>query len=322
VFSVLGAVLLAAAVAASATAAEPPTVTTGAPTEVTPYSAVFHATVETHGEPTSVAFQYGSTTEYGDFTKYVTIAKGNYERIPVSTTVRDLTGSANFHVRAVAGVSSGGSVKNLAFGKDEAFTTTGGLYVTSSIELPLFHQSGANPLWAALTPETAELPGPEGPFALIKGSVEATCSGLLGSLAAPGGLPSSELTVNPTGLGYNWEGCQVNGMPASVKMNGCRFAYGATPGWAEAVGHVSIICKEPEAKIVVAAEGKYASQCTVEIPAQTLGGIVGYVNEALGGLSFLRVYTFASGLTASVTGSVCGTHTLTGASMGGELIFA
>jgi hypothetical protein len=94
----------------------PPAVTTNPATLIASNSAALNGSVDPHGWPTNVYFQYGTTTNYG-FTAVATSQSGNTFR-NASAPISGLSASTMYHFRIVAHNNGGMSV-----GPDSAFTT-------------------------------------------------------------------------------------------------------------------------------------------------------------------------------------------------------
>ncbi|HEY4279414.1 MAG TPA: hypothetical protein VGM91_14415 [Conexibacter sp.] len=124
-FAALGVVTVALAAGAgslassSALAAAAPTVTTGTTNNVADSTATFNGTVNAQGLDTNYGFQFGTTTNYGQQTRLVTIPAETVDRA-VSQAITSLTPGTAYHVRVFAANSSG-----TTFGADQTFTTTG-----------------------------------------------------------------------------------------------------------------------------------------------------------------------------------------------------
>jgi len=115
----------------------PPYVITDMASSITPTSATFNGQVNANGTPTTVTFEYGLTSGYGNTISYGTVTDTTY--IPVSAPVTGLTPSTLYHVR-IKGVNSFGT----RYGSDTTFTTsasgtplptvitTGAFYITAS----------------------------------------------------------------------------------------------------------------------------------------------------------------------------------------------
>jgi N-acetylneuraminic acid mutarotase len=94
----------------------PPVVTTNPATSVASSSATLNGSLDPHGLPTTVHFQYGTTTGYG-FTTSAQSQTGNTFRT-ISATIGDLNANTIYHFRIVA-TNSGGT----RYGSDRTFTT-------------------------------------------------------------------------------------------------------------------------------------------------------------------------------------------------------
>lgn len=95
---------------------QPPLVTTNAATNVASFSATLNGSVQPHGLPTTVHFQYGRTTSYGSNTSSQT-KTGNTNQ-NVSANVSGLSVNSTYHFRIVATNSAG-----TTYGMDRTFTT-------------------------------------------------------------------------------------------------------------------------------------------------------------------------------------------------------
>jgi hypothetical protein len=123
-FAALGvaalALVVSAAMLASGTlAAGAPTVATGTTSSITDSRATLAATVNAQGQSTSVAFQYGTTTDYGRQTTLTGIGSDSADRA-VTVTLESLTAGTDYHYRVIATNASGTTV-----GADQTFRTTG-----------------------------------------------------------------------------------------------------------------------------------------------------------------------------------------------------
>ena len=93
-----------------------PVVTTNPATNVTASSARLNAWLDPHGLTTSVYFQYGRTTNYGNRTPNQTNTGNNYQN--VSATISGLSTQTTYHFRIVASNSVGAR-----YSSDRTFTT-------------------------------------------------------------------------------------------------------------------------------------------------------------------------------------------------------
>jgi hypothetical protein len=100
----------------AATAAGPPTATTGTATAVGSTGATLNGTVSPNKQSTTVSFQYGTTTAYGATAGAGTV-HGNAAK-PVSASISGLTPNTLYHFRVTATSASGQNV-----GQDVTFTT-------------------------------------------------------------------------------------------------------------------------------------------------------------------------------------------------------
>jgi hypothetical protein len=103
--------------AAVAQAAGAPTATTGAPSGLTPATATLAGTVNPNGLPTTVAFDYGTSTAYGSSTPPQDVGTGT-AGVDVSAALSGLRGGTTYHYRVVAANASGTDA-----GADRTFTT-------------------------------------------------------------------------------------------------------------------------------------------------------------------------------------------------------
>jgi len=93
-----------------------PNITTDPATNPAAYSATLNGKVDPHGLPTSVHFEYGTTTSYGSRTPSQT-KTGNTSQ-NVSANISGLSASTTYHFRIVATNSAG-----TRYGADKTFTT-------------------------------------------------------------------------------------------------------------------------------------------------------------------------------------------------------
>lgn len=117
----------------------PPAVVTVAAGDIGPGSATLNATVNARGRATSVTFEYGETTSYGDIASAVLHPDDGEAPVPVSVQISNLSPNTSYHFRVRAMNSDGTS-----FGEDETFTTSPAL---ASGQLPWPLSNGyAHPL--------------------------------------------------------------------------------------------------------------------------------------------------------------------------------
>jgi hypothetical protein len=114
---ILGLLMLALAVPATAIAAGAPRVTTDAATTLSSAGATLNGTVNPNGNATTYYFEYGPSKAYGTKTAVVNAGSGNAKQ-PASQPVSGLTASTTYHFRLVATNAAGTTT-----GKDRAFTT-------------------------------------------------------------------------------------------------------------------------------------------------------------------------------------------------------
>ena len=94
----------------------PPVVITNPATLVASFSATLNGSVDPHGLPTNVYFQYGKTTSYGLTTALQSKTGNTYQN--VAANISGLSASTTYHFRKVA-VNSAGT----RYGADRTFTT-------------------------------------------------------------------------------------------------------------------------------------------------------------------------------------------------------
>lgn len=100
-------------------AAGAPGATTGDASALTDTQASLAGTVNPQGELTSYAFQYGTTTAYGQQSGLSSAGSGTAD-VPVTADLAGLTPGTTYHYRVIATNASGTTV-----GADRTFTTTG-----------------------------------------------------------------------------------------------------------------------------------------------------------------------------------------------------
>ena len=98
------------------TATGPPVVTTSPATWIASFSATLNGSVDPHGLPTTVYFQYGTTVSYGLTTAPQGKTGNTYQN--VTANISRLTASTTYHFRIVATNSAG-----TRYGSDRTFTT-------------------------------------------------------------------------------------------------------------------------------------------------------------------------------------------------------
>ena len=103
--------------AGQASAASAPAATTGSAAAITYSTAILYASVNSGGESTAYAFEYGTTTSYGTKTSMQPAGNGTIT-ITVSQSITGLQAGTTYHYRVLATNSSG-----TAYGKDRTFTT-------------------------------------------------------------------------------------------------------------------------------------------------------------------------------------------------------
>ena len=101
-----------------ADAYQPDAPVTEAASAVGASSATVHSTIDQHGAPASVFFQYGTTAAYGASTGAQTLGAGNAPT-PFSAQLSGLAAATTVHYRAVASTDFG-----TFFGGDQTLTTT------------------------------------------------------------------------------------------------------------------------------------------------------------------------------------------------------
>ncbi|MGB2710588.1 MAG: fibronectin type III domain-containing protein [Conexibacter sp.] len=118
--TVLAALALVAVLATGSTlAAGAPTAATGAASSVNDTQASVAGTVNPQSQLTSYAFQYGTTTSYGQQSALASAGSGTADA-PVTADLAGLTPGTTYHYRVIATNASGTTV-----GADQTFATTG-----------------------------------------------------------------------------------------------------------------------------------------------------------------------------------------------------
>lgn len=120
-FAALGVTTIAllALTAGLTVAAGAPTATTGSSSAVTDTQATVAGTVNPQGQLASYAFQYGTTTAYGQQTASTSAGSGSAD-VPVRADLAGLTPGTTYHYRVIATNATGTTV-----GADRTFRTTG-----------------------------------------------------------------------------------------------------------------------------------------------------------------------------------------------------
>jgi hypothetical protein len=94
----------------------PPIVRSDPATSIASHSARLNGTVDPHGWSTTVYFEYGRTTSYGNRTPDRTKTGNNYQNL--FANISDLSGGIRYHFRIV-----GANVNGTRYGNDRTFTT-------------------------------------------------------------------------------------------------------------------------------------------------------------------------------------------------------
>lgn len=97
--------------------ASPPTVTTGAASNVGAGTATLNGTVDPNELPSSAHFQYGTTAAYGQSTRSENAGSGD-DATALAADLTGLTPGTTYHFRIVAGSSA-----STSYGTDQIFTT-------------------------------------------------------------------------------------------------------------------------------------------------------------------------------------------------------
>ena len=117
--SVLAVGVLVLGLSGTALAASSPAVTTGQATKITTTTAVLNAAVRPNSSQTTVGFQYGITSAYGQVSGNHVVGAGA-KSVTVSIKITGLTPGTIYHYRVVASNNSGSAI-----GTDRTFTTAG-----------------------------------------------------------------------------------------------------------------------------------------------------------------------------------------------------
>jgi hypothetical protein len=199
--------------AAFASAAIAPGVSTGTPTSVTAISAIATATVNPNGQTvTACAFEYGTSTAYGTSVPCASPPGSGVAPVAVAASLVGLAAATPYHFRIVATNASG-----TAYGADASFTTPDPPEYGRCVKVA----KGTRGAWStssctvAATPERSGYewepgPGPRGRFttslkpltvAVIEttGARRITCSGESGSGEYSGPRSASDVRMTFTG---------------------------------------------------------------------------------------------------------------------------
>ncbi len=106
----------------SFTTLQPPTATTAAATSLASTTATLNGTVNANNQSTTVTFEYGTTTSYGQTINAIPNTVSGSTNTTVSANLTGLTANTTYHFRVKA-VSSVGTT----YGSDVTFTTLGGI---------------------------------------------------------------------------------------------------------------------------------------------------------------------------------------------------
>lgn len=132
----------------------PPAASTEAAISVTETGATLQGTVSPNGHPTTYAFQYGTTTSYGQETSAQSPVEGS-SGVSVSVPVTGLAAGVTYHYRLVAK-----NEKGLAEGADRTFTTVSGAPPKEPSGEPPAKEPSPTP---TPTPTPTPMPGPISP---------------------------------------------------------------------------------------------------------------------------------------------------------------
>jgi|GEM_PF-6788732 len=114
------------------TITRPPDATTLAATNVDSTLAILNGTVNPHGLSTTVKFQYGTSTGYGNEVTAVQSPVSGSADVDVSALATELQPETLYHFR-VAATSSAGTI----YGDDQTFTTTETVHLADPVLYPL-----------------------------------------------------------------------------------------------------------------------------------------------------------------------------------------
>jgi hypothetical protein len=169
----------------------PPTVTTGAATNVTTSTATLNGSVTANGSSTTVTFQYGVTTSYGSTaTATQSPVTGNVV-VAVSAALTGLTSATVYHYRTV-GVNANGTT----YGSDMTFSTPVIISGNAGIASAVLS-------WTDVTPKTTTADG-TGAYSITvpynwSGTITPT---LTGYTFTPASLPYVNVTTDQLNQNY------------------------------------------------------------------------------------------------------------------------
>ena len=163
----------------SAPAASPPSATTGEATDISTTGATLNGTVQAGGAETTVSFEYGETTDYGETVAAEPATVTGTDDTAVTAVLSDLKSGTEYHYRVVAENSAGTTQ-----GEDMTFTTesapTADVWTAANSGLP--ENTKVNTL--AIDPSSPVYAGTE------DGTFKST-DGAASWSAADSGLPTS-----------------------------------------------------------------------------------------------------------------------------------
>jgi len=260
--------LLSVLAAASASAAAPE-VTTETPTQIGSTYATFHGTLNTEGHKTTYTFAYADESEIFHNTG-VELSEGQEEPFSVSATARGLEPNSAY-------VSILGSldyvVGEITIGEEVPFTT------------PAYH-----PVSFEADEYPVEISGEgETETVMTFGSQPLTC----GSTQFSGSISAA---ASPLSLEAAYSGnCRLAATGGSVGMNSCHYELGVA-GFPFHTGSLGVACAEEGDSIQVKLPG-----CTIDIPAQSPGGVLDYENSGASAEAVVGVSGEAASVKYTVT---------------------
>jgi len=258
-FLVIGMAALFAAVFASSAAAIT-TIKTGPATEIDSDEAVLTATLSTGGQTTAYAFEYGTTTKYGQESEVKETKGGGI----VKLRVKGLQPHTVYHFRAVAFNFLEGEKKGL----DETFET---------------QPRHAPSLSASEYPvEVAGTQDPADPHVLTYAGRTFSCVGVatdskLGAASSSIALQAQYTNCSAVVLG--------NTLSAEVKMNSCSYVLNVANAGPPYSGSLNVTCsKEGDAIEAIALSGGTPA-CVYKIAPQSGLKTIGLSNTGQGSVS-------------------------------------